>query len=83
MNPLVDQQLRHDLDDTRHLIDRAKQPETDDEPARPSCSRTWSSRRRSGWRRSREPTSRGSGDDSVRAAGPSGPGGAALAGDGA
>jgi AraC-like DNA-binding protein len=25
MNPLVDQLLRHDLDDTRHLIDRAKQ----------------------------------------------------------
>jgi AraC family transcriptional regulator len=25
MNPLVDQLLRHDLDDTRHLLDRAKQ----------------------------------------------------------
>ena len=32
MNPLVDQLLRHDLDDTRHLLDRAKQLDPVEEP---------------------------------------------------
>ena len=30
MNSLVDLLLRHDLDDTRHLIDKAKQLDDDD-----------------------------------------------------
>ena len=32
MNPLVDQLLRHDLDDTRHLLERAKQLDEVGEP---------------------------------------------------